>query len=440
MPPQSPLFVADNMFNDSVEFTSRRWPAHLAKNMADSIHQDVVDTLSQSRLVPVTDGIQLVQRSDIAKVEELLGSGAFSQVSSVTTRDGRRYACKHLKQKLMSQPKDFRSAAVELVYEAHMLASFDHPHILKIRGWSYNGVASFEEGRNDSFFLLLDLLDETLDMRIERWQCDQQQTAWPLLGSSATAAQSQYLEKLQCMIEIISALEYIHQRGVIFRDLKPNNIGFLGNQVKMFDFGLSRELPMIDPSAHFEMSGKVGTLRYMAPEVATRMPYGMSADIYSFAMVSYEILSLEKPFNGWTRDMHANLVCIQGHRPDLAACCQPIPIDMRIILEHTWHANPSCRPSLSQISTQLELIIEKQAQLLILQEQQFQMQLSVQQHNQQQALAIPAVFDAMCVNMNYCRAAGAPTKQQERRYCLDDSIGTIETASLSADSQDFFFQ
>ena len=78
------------------------WPAHIAKNMADSIHRQVMETLRQSRLVRNVDGIHLVRRNDIVSVEKILGAGAFSQVSSVVASDGRRYAFKHLKSKLMA--------------------------------------------------------------------------------------------------------------------------------------------------------------------------------------------------------------------------------------------------------------------------------------------------------------------------------------------------
>jgi serine/threonine protein kinase len=440
--------IHDDLFHESSECTIQRWPAHLAKDMADTIHRNVAETLRQSRLMPRMDGIQLVQRHDIVNVERILGSGAFSQVSSVYTRDGRRYACKHLKQSLMGHLEEFRTAAVELVYEAHMLASFDHPNILKIRGWARNGVKSFEEGSNDSFFLLLDVLDETLDMRIERWQQERQEGLWSMVVENASTVahkfENRYLENLRVMSELASALDYIHQRGVIFRDAKPQNIGFLGDRVQIFDFGLSRELPMLDTSASFEMSGKVGTLRYMAPEVATNQAYGISADVYSWAMVSYEMLALEKPFDGWTREMHANIVCMQGRRPDTIGCSQPIPMEMQIILDHAWNANPAARPTLAQCLTQLEFL--KEQQLRKVQEQQFQLEVSRQMETELQyshlSTANPSQLpmihvDMNYVDMNYYLAAPAPRKHTHRN-CLDDSIETIETTTLSIESDDRF--
>ena len=459
LPIQTPLHLMS--VDAPSDCCSYRWPEEFAKNMADMIHQQVCDMLSQSRLQRLDNGIQLVRREDIVRTDSVLGLGAFSQVSSVTAKDGRQYACKHLKRKLMEQPENFRLAAAEMACEAHMLASFDHPHILKIRGWAYNGIASFEDGFHDSFFLLLDQLDETLDQRIDRWRAEVEQqaacsiiahgthagigTLWRRLRhhpaspeSVLTADEESHhlnittqlhcIEKLEVMQGVASALEYLHERGVVFRDLKPNNIGFLGNRVQLFDFGLSRELPALDTSVPFEMSGKVGTLRYMAPEVAMHQPYNVAADVYSWAMVCYETLSLEKPFNGWTRDMHANLVCNQGLRPDTVNCLGMVPPEMGVLLEHCWSSLAVKRPPTHQIPAQVQLIRDKQ--LLVLEEQQLQQHLSRRIEQHQEVAAAAAMF------IDMPRFPPAPRKRMRRTHSFE-SIETIETSSLSADSQDW---
>jgi serine/threonine protein kinase len=415
--------------NDNSDPFFFRWPTHIAANMADSIHNRVRDMLQNSRLTRKSQNIRLMGPEDIVHVGKLLGAGAFSHVSSVITKDGKRYACKHLKPDLMAQPDQFRTAASELAYEAHMLAAFDHPNILKIHGWARNGIASFEDGRHNSFFLLLDLLDETLDQRIDRWTHEEQQQhhhhRHHLMDHQEeqhmVQAQyhAQYLSKVQTMKEIASALDYIHERGVIFRDLKPNNIGFLNNQVKLFDFGLSRELPALNTSVAFQMSGKVGTIRYMAPEVVMHQPYNIHADVYSWSMVAYEMLTLEKPYNGWTPEMHADYVCRRGMRPDASK----LHMDMLVVLQHAWHMDPSRRPSLNHIGVQLQLFQAKQR--LILEEQGLQRQLARQLEYQQQdqqeaALDMDTIF------------SHHPRKFIRTHSC--ESLETIETRSLSAES------
>lgn len=250
--------------------------------------------VKNSRLVRKSEGIALVERNELTVVG-MLGQGAFSEVHDIRVNNDsdphRRYAMKHLKARLLRQGENFRLAAAELAVEAHMLASFDHPNVMKIRGWAANGVASYTDGRHDSFFLLLDRLDETLDQRIAHWQkqplAAHHHQSSPNSGNIVSdllrrfsistvaedpavaheqamvqrqqerAMESLHLEKIGICVEISSALAYLHSKGVIFRDLKPNNIGFLSGRVQLFDFGLSRELPRLNLEEPFAMSGKV---------------------------------------------------------------------------------------------------------------------------------------------------------------------------------------
>ena len=71
-------------------------------------------------------------------------------------------------------------------------------------------------------------------------------------------------------------------------DLKPDNVGFnFEGRVKLFDFGLAKELDPLQKTADgmYEMSGGTGSRRFMAPEVALGHPYNLSADIYSFSIL-----------------------------------------------------------------------------------------------------------------------------------------------------------
>lgn len=93
----------------------------------------------------------------------------------------------------------------------------------------------------------------------------------------------------------------------------------------------------------------------MSPEVASHQVYNVSADVYSWAMVCYEIFALEKPFHGWTRDMHANLVCGRGARPE----SNSLPSIVRPILESCWSQYPYRRPAMCIAKEQMRHIEEQ---------------------------------------------------------------------------------
>jgi len=99
------------------------------------------------------------------------------------------------------------------------------------------------------------------------------------------------------------------------RDLKPQNIGFdVRNSLKLFDFGLAKHCLK---TGLFKYTGCAGSLRYMAPEVAKCDKYGLSADVYSFGLIFWQILSTDLPFAGFTPKEHNTLVVNQSVRPKL---------------------------------------------------------------------------------------------------------------------------
>jgi serine/threonine protein kinase len=94
----------------------------------------------------------------------------------------------------------------------------------------------------------------------------------------------------------------------------------------------------------------------MAPEIASHQVYNVSADVYSWAMVSYEIFALEKPFQGWTRDMHSSLVCGRGARPDVAS----LSTTVRPVLEVCWDQCAHRRPAMRNVEQRMKMLEEQQ--------------------------------------------------------------------------------
>ena len=134
------------------------------------------------------------------------------------------------------------------------------------------------------------------------------------------------------------AYEFLHR--IMYRDLKPENAGFdVRGNVKLFDFGLAKELQPKDQIGkdQFNASGRTGTRRYMSPEVALCKPYGKPADVYSFAILFWEILALEQPFKTYGYEKHAKDVVQKGKRPQIV---KEWPTFIKAIIRESWAPSP----------------------------------------------------------------------------------------------------
>lgn len=265
-----------------------------------------------------------------------------------------RYAIKFLQEKWVEDRKGFQIAATDLATEADILTSIHHPNILKIRGWATDSTdAYYSTGRHDGYFLILDRLNETLEERIHRWKKQNKRLNHPflreLIDKKGNKKRQLLAEKLNVAFDLAGALEHLHANNLIYRDLKPANVGFdVRNDVKLFDFGLCRDLPTEDGSMDdvFEMSGKVGTLRYMANEVARRQPYNQKADAYSFAHLLWEILTEAKPYEKHNRSQHKESVVKGGQRPTIDSSW---PEGIQKLLSRAWDPDMLKRPSMKEI-------------------------------------------------------------------------------------------
>lgn len=119
---------------------------------------------------------------------------------------------------------------------------------------------------------------------------------------------------------------------------------------KLFDFGLAKELDTDDMSKNgtYEPSSVVGALRYMAPEVCRGEPYNLTVDTFSFSILLWEILTLEKPYGvmGLGLTGHRRQVIDGGLRPPLHDCWSD---PLRALLQNGWSADLTMRPRMSNI-------------------------------------------------------------------------------------------
>ena len=202
--------------------------------------------------------------------------------------------------------------------EAEVLASLDHPNV----GPIYGIVDSDDKASRGLVLALID--GPTLADRIKDG---------PVPLDEAIAISKQ----------IVDALEYAHDRGVVHRDLKPANIKITSDGVvKVLDFGLAKVLEDEPPASSSDNSPTLtvgytragmilGTAAYMSPEQAIGRPVDRRSDIFSFGAVFYEMLTAKKAFAGATTpDVLENLVKTD---PDWTALPAATPRYLRRLLE-----------------------------------------------------------------------------------------------------------
>jgi serine/threonine-protein kinase len=195
-----------------------------------------------------------------------LGRGAFGVVIAGRHRQlGREVAIKQLAPGLVTT----ESVRSRFLVEAQVLASISHPHIVPV----YDYVE-----RDDACILVMERLGGG--------------TVWSRFVSRG------FDQRSACAIVMVacSGLSAAHQRGVLHRDMKPENILFGDDSsLKVTDFGIARVLGEDDALA--TRGGEIlGTPAYMAPEQASGADLGPTTDVYAAGVMLYELLSGRLPY------------------------------------------------------------------------------------------------------------------------------------------------
>ncbi|GEM_PF-487218 len=213
------------------------------------------------------ESARLVGRTlDVYQLRSLLGAGGMAEVyRALETPLGREVAVKVLPDTLARDPgyvERFRS-------EARQVAALNHPHITPVYHYGE------EQGL---LFLVMPLLKESLRDRLDR--------EGRLDPKDAT----------RLTVQIASALDAAHARGLVHRDVKPENILLNADGKAMLtDFGIAREVAFLRATGAartLAASGlPVGTPEYMAPEQLRAALVDQRADLYALGAVLYELLT-----------------------------------------------------------------------------------------------------------------------------------------------------
>jgi len=252
-------------------------------------------------------------------IERRIGSGGFGVVYEAWDgRLERPVAVKAIEQR--------GEAGRRVLREAQAAARLNHPGI----------VTLYEMGEEDGNALLVTELVEG-----------------STLARLAHAGELSDREIGEIGADLCEALDHAHSRGVVHRDIKPQNVQVTEIEgearAKLMDFGIAR----LAGEAGLTATGDVvGTLAYMSPEQAEGRPAGPEADVYSLALVLYECWSGENPHRRATPAATARAIgsrhrALRRLRPDL-------PRELADTVDACLAPRPGRRPSLEELGTSIE--------------------------------------------------------------------------------------
>lgn len=204
------------------------------------------------------------------KIIALYDSGGMSDVyKGLDIKSGKEVAVKILKPEFSSN----REYVIRFQKEARAVASLKHKNIVKL----------LDSGCVDKiYFIIFEFIDgPNLKQKIK------------------AEVKIDYTEATKMMIDICSAIEYAHLRGVVHRDIKPQNILIQnGEVIKISDFGIAKNIQ--GTTILNENTEVMGSAHYFSPEQAMGEKVDVRSDIYSLGIVLYEMVTGTLPFDAET--------------------------------------------------------------------------------------------------------------------------------------------
>ena len=266
-------------------------------------------------------GLHLIDFS----IEQELGHGSFGMVYKVRSlRNGGTYVIKKINIDYLPQ-----RSQKEVIHEAQILKKIDHQSIVKY-------YCSFMEGK--CLCIVMEYIDggdlhQLIRLHSEKKQYIPEMDIWKMAS------------------ELSSALQYLHTKSIIHRDVKTLNILITKDKrIKLADLGASKIV-----SAPMQIT-RVGTPLYLAPELVKHKPYDFKVDVWALGCVIYSLASLHPPFQA--ENLITLGIQIVSKNPE------PIPpmysFGLGEFIEKLLAKQPIDRPNMSTVITMIPKTISKE--------------------------------------------------------------------------------
>jgi serine/threonine-protein kinase len=273
----------------------------------------------------------------------VLGEGGMGHVERVRDRDLLRdVAVKTLRAELA----DSAAMALQFLWEARVTAYLDHPNIVPVH----------DLGATDGrlYFVMKLARGQTLAACLKS-----------IRGSAQAAAQWTVPRRLRLFLQLCNAVSFAHSRGVLHRDLKPDNV-LLGDhgEVIVTDWGLAvplgdergAELQRIIPDGLAELSA--GTPMYMAPEQIEGAALDERSDVYTLGVILYEMVALVTPYQADDVPRLLEQV-LRGDAPPLSSPGVALPAGLAAVVRQAMSRDRSKRyGSVAALSRDIETVLD----------------------------------------------------------------------------------
>lgn len=266
---------------------------------------------------------------DRYEILEVIGTGGMAVVYKAMCHRLNRYVAVKILRDELANDEEFRQ---RFQTEAQAVAMLSHPNIVSVYDVSHS---------DDVEYIVMELIEGVTLMQYMKKK--------GALG---------WKEALHFGVQISKALEHAHEKGIVHRDIKPQNIMILKDgTIKVADFGIAA----LESAQEKKSDQTVGSVHYIAPEQARGEQPDPRSDIYSLGVVLYEMLTGKMPYDGDTAEQVA-LKHITGHAVPPQELNPDIPEELAEITLKAMNADINARyQSASELLHDLEDFRKQQA-------------------------------------------------------------------------------